>query len=203
MPLQRYEKEQILDACLTVFARHGYEKTSTAMLAEAAGISKALIFHHFGSKQAFYFSILERCFEKVLNELRLDDPVEYEDFFEALERLSRIKLDYLKKNPDMYKLLMEAFYGTPDELKAEMAEKIAVRINIQQQMLERLFENVPLKDGVNRQQAFELIKIVLKHLENKILTEITDQTELDETYMEDIIDEMKRLLAMIRTGIEG
>lgn len=51
MPLQLYEKEQILDACLEIFARHGYAKTSTGMLAEAAGISKALIFHHFKSKK--------------------------------------------------------------------------------------------------------------------------------------------------------
>ncbi|TWL86384.1 hypothetical protein [Bacillus licheniformis] len=34
MPLQLYEKEQILDACLEVFARHGFAKTSTGMLAE-------------------------------------------------------------------------------------------------------------------------------------------------------------------------
>ena len=36
MPLQLYDKEKILDTCLTVFARHGYENTSVAMLAEAA-----------------------------------------------------------------------------------------------------------------------------------------------------------------------
>ncbi|PTM53333.1 TetR/AcrR family transcriptional regulator [Desmospora activa] len=202
MPLQRYEKEQILDACLAVFARYGYEKTSTAMLAEAAGISKALIFHHFGSKEALYFSILERCMEKVMKELRMDEPLEGEDFFTALERMSRVKLAYLKKNPNMYKLLTEAFYGTPDELKAEMVEKITFRIDRRDQVLERLFASVPLKEGVNRRKALELIQVVLKHVENKTLSAMTDQTELDEAFMEGIIDEMNDLLAMIRTGIE-
>jgi AcrR family transcriptional regulator len=58
MPKQLYDKEQILDDCLAVFARHGYEKTSTGMLAEAAGISRALIFHHFNSKKELYLSLL-------------------------------------------------------------------------------------------------------------------------------------------------
>jgi TetR/AcrR family transcriptional regulator len=50
------------------------------MLAEAAGISKALIFHHFKSKKELYFCVLDRCIEKVKAELRFDDLPEYEDF---------------------------------------------------------------------------------------------------------------------------
>lgn len=202
MPLQLYEKEQILDACLAVFAHHGYEKTSTAMLAEAAGISKALIFHHFKSKKELYFCVLDRCIEKVKTELRIDDLPEYEDFFEAIDQFSRIKLHYFKKHPDVYKLLMEGFYATPNELKAEIEEKIASQITAKYEVLERLFENVPLKEGVDRREAFELIRIILKHLEDKFLTEITDKTNFDEKYMERILDEMNRFLTMIRYGIE-
>ncbi len=69
-------------------------------------------------------------------------------------------------------------------------------------VLERLFDKVPLKEGVDRRQAFELIRITLKHVEDKLLSEVTDHTRLDETYMERVIDEMNRFLAMIRYGIE-
>ena len=54
MPLKLYEKEEILDACFHVFAHYGYAKTSTAMLAEAAGISKALLLHHFKNKKKLF-----------------------------------------------------------------------------------------------------------------------------------------------------
>lgn len=81
MPLQLYEKEQILDACLAVFARYGYEKTTTAMLAEVAGVSKALIFHHFKNKRNLYISILDQCLEKVTDHLHMDDLTQYENFF--------------------------------------------------------------------------------------------------------------------------
>jgi TetR/AcrR family transcriptional regulator len=202
LPLQLYEKEQILDACLTVFARYGYEKTSTAMLAEAAGISKALIFHHFKSKKELYFCVLDRCLEKVKAELHFDDLPEYWDFFESINQFSRIELDYFKKNPDEYKLLTEVYYATPKELKADIEEKMGTLIAARNKVLECLFDKVPLKEGVDRRQAFELIRITLKHVEDKLLSEVTDHTSLDETYMERVIDEMNRFLAMIRYGIE-
>ncbi|WP_217563394.1 TetR/AcrR family transcriptional regulator, partial [Paenibacillus sp. GbtcB18] len=62
MPIQLYERKEILEACLSVFARHGYKDTSTGMLAGAAGISMSLIFHHFNSKKTLYLSLLVHCF---------------------------------------------------------------------------------------------------------------------------------------------
>lgn len=64
MPLQLYDKEKIIHACFNVFAQHGYANTSTTMLAEAAGISKALIFHHFKAKKDLYLNVLDRCIKK-------------------------------------------------------------------------------------------------------------------------------------------
>ncbi|UUZ92244.1 TetR/AcrR family transcriptional regulator [Paenibacillus sp. P25] len=143
MPLQLYEREQVLEACLTVFARHGYTGTSTGMLAEAAGISKALIFHHFKSKKHLYFSLLEYCFEKAGKELRMDTISEQEDFFEAVDRLSRLKFDYYRKFPDEYKLAYDAFYSTPDELKEELERKYGHVMAARNEVLERLFGRVP------------------------------------------------------------
>lgn len=202
MPLQLYNKEQILDACLAVFARHGYKNTSTAMLAEAAGVSKALIFHHFKSKKELYLSVLDQCIEKVRTELRVDALPEYRDFFEALDKFSLIKLDYFLKNPNVYKVLIEALYGTPDELKTDIEEKYDALIADKDKVMERLFEKVPLKEGVDRGQAFELIMITLDHFEKKYLTEVTDLYNLDETYLKSILKKINSFLFMIRYGIE-
>lgn len=202
MPLQLYDKEQILDACLAVFVRHGYKNTSTVMLAEAAGVSKALIFHHFKSKKELYLSILDRCFEKVRTELNVDALPEYRDFFEALDKFSLIKLDYFLKHPDMYKVLVEAFYETPDELKEDIEEKYDALIADKDKIMERLFEKVPLKEGVDRRQAFELIMITLDHFEKKYLSQMTDLYILDQTYLKNILNEINSFLSMIRYGIE-
>ncbi len=53
MPRRRSAEErrhQILDAALALFARHGYDGTSTKSIAREAGITEGLIFHYFAGK---------------------------------------------------------------------------------------------------------------------------------------------------------
>lgn len=50
----------ILEAAQTVFADHGFHAASIDDIARAAGISKALIYEHFESKQELYASLLDQ-----------------------------------------------------------------------------------------------------------------------------------------------
>ncbi|MFH5183952.1 TetR/AcrR family transcriptional regulator [Paenibacillus sp. TAB 01] len=202
MPLQLYERQEVLEACLSVFARHGYADTSTGMLAEAAGISKALIFHHFRSKKKLYFSLLEHCFDKTRAALRMDSLTSHADFFEAIDHLSRLKLQYFRKYADEYKLVYEAFYAAPDELKEELHEKYGQVIGSKNQLLEQLFDKVPLREGVNRRQAFELVMSTFEHFEKKFLEDIKDIDAMDEEYAQSFFDKMNGFCSMIRYGIE-
>jgi AcrR family transcriptional regulator len=50
-------KEAIMKAVLPVFARNGFANTTTRELAQAAGVSEALIYKHFPSKESLYAEI--------------------------------------------------------------------------------------------------------------------------------------------------
>ena len=50
-------KEAIVKAVLPVFARNGFANTTTKQLAGAAGVSEALIYKHFPSKESLYAAI--------------------------------------------------------------------------------------------------------------------------------------------------
>jgi AcrR family transcriptional regulator len=50
----------ILDAALAVFSARGYHASSIDDIAREAGISKALIYEHFDSKQSLYGDLLEQ-----------------------------------------------------------------------------------------------------------------------------------------------
>jgi AcrR family transcriptional regulator len=50
----------ILDSALAVFARRGYHASSIDDIAREAGVSKALIYEHFVSKQDLYAELLEQ-----------------------------------------------------------------------------------------------------------------------------------------------
>ena len=53
-------RKAIVEAAVPLFARKGFAGTTTRELAEAAGISEALLFRHFPSKQSLYQEILQR-----------------------------------------------------------------------------------------------------------------------------------------------
>jgi AcrR family transcriptional regulator len=50
----------ILDSALAVFAERGYHASSIDDIAREGGVSKALIYEHFSSKQQLYAELLER-----------------------------------------------------------------------------------------------------------------------------------------------
>ena len=202
MPLQLYDKDKILDACFKVFAHHGYANTSTTMLAEAAGISKALIFHHFRSKKDLYLSVLDRCIEKGRIEMGFDTLLENQDFFAAKEKFSIIKFHYYKRNPDLMRMMREAFYTTPAELKTEIQDQYGKLLANNEKEWERLFEKVSLREGVDREQAFRLVMLTLDYFDHKYLSDVEHHDDLDETYLQDFLKERNSFLAMIRFGIE-
>ena len=53
-------REAILESALEVFAKRGYHASSIDDIARAAGISKALIYEHFGSKEDLYLRLLDQ-----------------------------------------------------------------------------------------------------------------------------------------------
>jgi AcrR family transcriptional regulator len=50
----------VLDAALRVFLEHGYRGTSMQAIAEAAGVTKPVVYECFGSKDALLLALLDR-----------------------------------------------------------------------------------------------------------------------------------------------
>ena len=52
-------RRQLLDAALDLFSRKGFGGATTKEIAAAAGVTEAIIFRHFPSKQALYTAVLD------------------------------------------------------------------------------------------------------------------------------------------------
>ena len=52
-------REQLLEVALEVFARAGYHATSMNEVAEAAGVTKPVLYQHFESKRELYQALLD------------------------------------------------------------------------------------------------------------------------------------------------
>src|SRR4051812_38004169 len=52
-------RRQLLDVSLEMFAANGFHRTSMDHIAEAAGVTKPVLYQHFGSKRQLYRELLE------------------------------------------------------------------------------------------------------------------------------------------------
>jgi AcrR family transcriptional regulator len=56
-------RDEILKAAIELFATRGFHETSMAEVARVAGVSKALIFWHFKSKEELFVAVLRKLLE--------------------------------------------------------------------------------------------------------------------------------------------
>jgi AcrR family transcriptional regulator len=63
-------RRQLLDVALRVFADQGFRGASMADVATAAGVTKPVLYQHFGSKRELYLQLLEDVGQRLLEEVQ-------------------------------------------------------------------------------------------------------------------------------------
>lgn len=123
LPLEK--QNIIIDAALLCFGTNGYKKTSVSDIAAAAGISKALVFHYFGTKKALYLYLIDLCTHIIMNELdeKFDNAVT--DFFARIKLAASIEISVMKKHPAILSFLESVYFENDDEVKADIKAILA------------------------------------------------------------------------------
>jgi AcrR family transcriptional regulator len=98
-------RARLIDTSRLLFARDGYDATSTNALLLAAGASKGALYHHFVSKQALFEVIFEEVSSGVIERALRDPAVTGSD----LERLIGGALAWLEevRRPDVSRILLD------------------------------------------------------------------------------------------------
>jgi TetR/AcrR family transcriptional regulator len=82
--LDQERRDAILNAALKEFARKGFDKASTNVIAREAGISKPLLFHYVKNKRDFFLFLYDYCLELLEREYFSQIDLEEKDIFERL-----------------------------------------------------------------------------------------------------------------------
>src|SRR5262245_43546547 len=106
-------RRQLLELGTELFARHGYEELSMARIAREAGISKALLYHYFPSKQAYFVAALEQAAAE-LAEATEPDP-------------SKPPVEQLTGSLDAFRAWVERHMGAYDKLSRSVGAVPEVR----------------------------------------------------------------------------
>ena len=62
-------KEQVLDVALQVFATKGFHDSSMNDIAEAAGVTKPVVYQHYESKRALFLAIIDHVGDRMIDVL--------------------------------------------------------------------------------------------------------------------------------------
>ena len=72
MPARRTQAErsagttlELLNHATTAFGTHGYDRVSVDAVAEAAGLTKGAVYHHFGGKQGLFLAVYTDTHERI------------------------------------------------------------------------------------------------------------------------------------------
>ena len=102
---------QILRVAVSLFSQRGFVGTTTKEIAQAAGVSEAMVFRHFATKQELYSAILDHkaCSGDTMNpEAMVAEALQEKDDRAVFERLAVGALDHHECDPEFQRLLLHA-----------------------------------------------------------------------------------------------
>ena len=102
---------QILAVAVSLFSQKGFRGTTTKEIAQAAGVSEAMVFRHFATKQELYSAILDH---KACASGRFDpadtaaEPMQRKDDRAVFESLALGALNHHEHDPQFQRLLLHS-----------------------------------------------------------------------------------------------
>ena len=120
--LPEAKQQAIINAGYRVFSQNSYKNSPMSEIAEAAGISKALLFHYFHNKKELYLFLWDKCAETTIETMSRYDCYGQTLLFEAMERGMRAKMEIIRRYPDMGVFTIRAFYEKDEEICAAIQE---------------------------------------------------------------------------------
>jgi AcrR family transcriptional regulator len=124
-------RRQLLELGADLFARFAYDELSMARIAREAGISKALLYHYFPSKQAYFAATLEQAAAELAETTQPDPelpPVE------QLAGSLDAYLGWVERHADAYAKLITSVGAVPEvrdlveRVRNETADRILAGI---------------------------------------------------------------------------
>ena len=103
-------RRQLLELGAGLFATHSFGELSMARIAREAGISKALLYHYFPSKQDFFVATLRQGAEEIARRTAPDPNLPP---LEALAASLDAFLGWIEENETSYRKLMESAGSVP------------------------------------------------------------------------------------------
>jgi len=124
-------REQLIEVATRLFAKSGYDATTTSAIAEAAGVTEPILYRHFDSKQELFVAIVRNVSELTMAHWReiigeVSDPA---------EKIRRIAQEF----PDHVRHLSDAYHVIHGALATSRDRKVAAVMKEHYAQIEKFF----------------------------------------------------------------
>ena len=113
-------REQLIRVARQLFGTRGYDAVSVEEIASAAGVSKPIVYEHFGGKEGLYQVIVDREVKALSDILRSQMRPEH-SARAVLEGIVVTLLDFIEENADGFHLLA---HQSPTAVRSETFETV-------------------------------------------------------------------------------
>lgn len=197
------KRQRILEACILEFADKGYEKASTNAIVKDAKISKGILFHYFGNKKNLFLYVVEYCLQYLITGYKKYPLLKSDDIFDRLLELGVIKLQIYNTNPNISKVILQAFMNTPEAIRTEIQDKYQ---QVSNQFMPAIFKDIDsskFRNGVKPEKALEVVMLFLEALQGKYIKEYQGREQELLGDFDKIMEEYKEYIELLKYGIYG
>ena len=121
VPVKQLSRDKILDQAEALFARRGFAGIGLAEVAEAVGLGKSSLFHHFHSKAQLYAAVIARILARI-EAVMMRSLAAGGSPTERVERWIDVLVDTLGSQPTYARLLLRSLFED-DELGGDIPEE--------------------------------------------------------------------------------
>lgn len=171
-------RTRILRSALRLFARQGYDGTTTKDLAADAGVAEGTLFRHFPNKKAILIEVATQGWVEILTDLltELSEMGSYKAVAQVMQR----RMLHLHKNADMLRVcFMEA------QFHPDLRDRIQTEVIVKMTDVAEAFFQTAMDKGIYRRtnprvvaQVFLGMFTVAGFSQNTIMEEGSSPTEM-------------------------
>lgn len=200
--LPEAKRRELLRAGVAEFSRRMYADGSTDAITAAAGISKGLLFHYFGTKKAFYLYCLEQALERLTQPTPESRGDSFHDIlFAAMDE----KIALCRAFPEETRLVNLASRDGAREIATEKAE-----------LLRRYLDDARARSAETLRRALACVRVrpecaalacggltlYATALVNRYLTTYQERPEAFFAQIDDVRREFRQYIDLMLHGIE-
>jgi len=130
----RRTREKLIEAAVGCFERHGFEETTTAMIANEAGVAVGTVYNYFTDKREIILELLDRFDREVAQDVIAQlDPASWRGSIDPRDR-TRSLIDAVfhtqRMRPGIQRILWAQFFKDPEFQEPFEAVRTRMRVAI-------------------------------------------------------------------------